>query len=58
MKLGASTLAVISAFVLMGAVCADTQTPDARAPTATSGACPVVRGERVDSLVAELTLEG
>ena len=58
MKLGSLTVAVASVFVLMGAVCADAPPPDASAPTATPGACPVVRGERVDGLIAELTLDG
>ena len=47
-----------SAFVLTGAVCGDALPPDASAPTATPGGCPLVRGEPVDGLVAELTLDG
>jgi hypothetical protein len=58
MKLGSLTVAVVSVFVLMGAVCADVPPPDASAPTTTQSVCPVVRGERVDGLIAELTLDG
>ena len=58
MKLASLTVAFIGAFVLMGAVCADVPPPDASAPTATPVACPVVRGERVDGLVAEFVLDG